>query len=46
MLLVGYDKNNVIINDPLIGQVRYSIKAFREAFESMGAQALMIENKE
>lgn len=45
MLLVGYDKNNVIINDPLRGQVRYSIKAFREAFESMGAQALMIENK-
>ncbi|WP_028043939.1 C39 family peptidase [Candidatus Stoquefichus massiliensis] len=42
LLLVGYDENNVIMNDPLSGVRKYSRKAFEKAYKSMGSQAFTI----
>lgn len=42
LLLVGYDENNVIMNDPLSGVRKYSCKAFEKAYKSMGSQAFTI----
>lgn len=42
LLLVGYDENYVIMNDPLSGVRKYSRKDFEKAYISMGSQALTI----
>ena len=43
LLLVGYTKNTVIMNDPLRGTVEYNREAFQKAYEVMGKQALILK---
>lgn len=42
LLLTGYDKNKVYMNDPLVGKVSYSRATFEKRFKSLGKQAVII----
>lgn len=42
LLLIGYTKDSVLVNDPLRGTVEYDLDVFQSAYEGMGKQALII----
>ena len=44
LVLVGYDNNNVILNDPLVGTATYSRSLFETRYAQMGSQAVILEN--
>ena len=39
-------KNVVYLSDPLVGNTTYRLDAFKEVFEDMGSQAIVISNPE
>jgi len=48
MLLTGYDmkKKIVYVNDPLVGKTSYEMAVFRERFETLGKNAIIITKKQ
>ena len=45
LLLVGYDGNSLIFNDPLRGTVKYSKDEFLSAYVGLGKQAFILQEK-
>ena len=45
MLLVGYNKEEVIVYDPLEGRVTYDREKFFKRYNEMGRYAIVMERK-
>ena len=44
-VLIGYDRDDVIIADPISGLCRYPREQFEHVFESRGRQCVILEEK-
>lgn len=43
LVLIGFDEEHVIVNNPLQGVTTYDREAFEKAYQGMGSQAIIIE---
>lgn len=45
LVLIGYDNNNVVVNDPLVGTTTYNRALFEKRYSQLGAQAVVLKKK-
>lgn len=44
MVLIGQDAKNIYVNDPLYGKVSYDYNIFKDRYEKMFSQAVVIKS--